>query len=66
MTPATHWERVARGSPGAGKGSGPQKAPARIHTHLSYFSRGDLPFVGASKRTGDIPVGGQGRWCQRP
>lgn len=25
-------------------------------THLSYFSRGDLPLVGASKGTGDIPV----------
>lgn len=32
------------------------------HTHLSYFSRGDLPFIGASKHTGDIPVGGQGRY----
>lgn len=30
------------------------------HTHLSYFGRGDLPFIGTSKHTGDVPVGRQG------
>lgn len=39
--------------------------PCRTHTHtdLSDFSRGDLPFVGTSKHTGDVPVGKQ-EWCQ--
>lgn len=34
-------------------------------THLCYFSWGDLPFVGASEHTGDIPVGAQDEqhWC---
>ena len=36
--------------------------PCRTHAHtdLSDFSRGDLPFVGTSKHTGDVPVGKQG------
>ena len=61
MTSVTHHERVARGSSGAGKVDNPQKTPAPTYTHLNYFSRGDLAFIGASKHTGDIPVGGQGR-----
>lgn len=34
--------------------------PCHTHTHLSYFSRGDLPFIGASKHTGDVPVEDRG------
>lgn len=43
---------------GAGTGANAHEIPP--HTHLSYFSRRDLPFVGAPEHTGDVPVGKQG------
>lgn len=61
MTSVTHQEQVVRGTSQAGKADNPWKTPGPIYTHLSYFGRGDLPFIGASKHTGDIPAGGQGR-----
>ena len=63
---STHQERVARVTCTLMGWHGSQTLmnpplPCRTHTHthtdLSDFSRGDLPFIGTSKHTGDVPVG---------
>lgn len=60
----SYWGREARAPVHAGwQGSQPSQDLAHC-THLSYFSRGDLPLVGASEGTGDIPVEKQEERCQ--
>lgn len=51
---------------GAGKEANLTTPHPDTHTHLSYFGWGDLPFIGASKHTGDVSVGRQGNGVNAP
>lgn len=67
MKSVTHHESVARATYALRGRHGSQRSRnPPPHTHLSYFSRGDLPFVGASEHTGDVPVGKQGGLVSMP